>query len=825
MLALLLAVGGVVLAQTQPPTRESPLYAPMTFSIDIDASLYQNPFDSSDIELVGVFQSPSGRQVIVPGFWMQPYADQCQQPCSVEDLQPSGDPTWQVRYAPDELGHWSYNLQVRDDGTTIRNQSGEFNVTPSDHPGFIQVSANQRYFQYASGQSYFPIGNDLLWSWDGGGGLVTYQQKLQALSEAGGNYARLLIDDPWFIGFEWNGAAGDYRASQKEAARLDAILDMASQYGIDLELVILWHQALINYTGAPVNVPETPARPDMSADWDNSGYNVRNGGPLSGPALFFSDDTAKALFRERLRYIAGRWGFSPQIFSWELVDEIDHTSNYSSSVASDWLQDMAGYLRQVDQDRHLITAGSRNDDPVIAESPALSFTEARFFQRRPVQTTGDQVVGALGELRQNLQLVNAPALLTQFSLNPWYEPTADDPNGISVQDSLWAAAFSGAGGGGMSAWGETDDTPLKFYPALAAFASEVDWAHLNLAPAEAALLNPDATLYQPLRISRFVRGFGKPAHPAQLHLITPDAVLPDVSDVSSYLYGEVYNKDWHQPQLYRVTVPTDTYFEARVRSTSTQAGARLAISVDGSIAAELVLDAGAGGVALRVPLTVGEHDVTLENLGDDWLELDSIEIGQMVAPVRSLTLRDSSAGVALSWLQYRSYTWDQADQPRPLLLFDYRLDHMPPGRYSVEIWSPITGAVIGGVLTRVGADGVLQVELVPMDDELAIRAVRQPGAETPTPSPSTFSIATNTPAPTNPATDTPAPTNTATDTSSAMITHTPTLTPVPSDTLTAAPTDTPTETASPVRIATATSTESATEAVTEFGVLMVSAKK
>src|SRR5579871_3248589 len=115
-LLMIVLIGGRVLAQTETvtPARQSPLYALMTFPMDIDPSLYKNPFDSSDIELVGVFQSPSGRQVVIPGFWMQPYTDQCQQPCSVEDLQPSGSPTWQVRYSPDEIGHWTYNLQVSD---------------------------------------------------------------------------------------------------------------------------------------------------------------------------------------------------------------------------------------------------------------------------------------------------------------------------------------------------------------------------------------------------------------------------------------------------------------------------------------------------------------------------------------------------------------------------------------------------------------------------------------------------------------------------------------------------------------------------------------
>ena len=792
---LLIILGRVVLAQAHG----NPLYAPMTFPIDIDPTLYKNPFDSKDIELVGVFESPSGKQVVIPGFWMQPYSDQCVQPCKVDDLQPSGSATWQVRFAPDEVGHWSYNLQVRDDGTTVKIQNGDFDVIPSDHPGFIGVSLNQRYFQYDNGQSYFPIGHNLLSSWDAGGGLVTYRKWLQELSAAGGNYARLLIDDPWFIGLEWNGAAGDYRNSQHEAARLDAIIDMAAQYGISLQLVLLWHQALINYPGAPVVIPSNPPHPDMTADWDNYGYNVLNGGFMNGPALFFSDDQAKVLFRQRLRYIAARWGDSPQVFAWEIIDEIDHTTNYDSSVANTWLSEMGGYLRQIDQGRHLITAGSRAYDATIESNPALNFTQARFYQRRPFETVADQVVGALNPIRQNLQLIHLPTLLTEFSLNPWFQPTSDDPDGVSVQTTLWASAFSGAGGGAMSAYGDTYISPLglqRYYPPLAAFAAAVDWAHLNLQPAEAALLNDNDSLYQPLRISNFSRRTGQAETSSVTHVITTDGVVPDVSSVPSYLYGVVANHNLHRTQKYHVTIAYATTLEARIRGTSMQAGARLVISVDGKPAAELVLDSGSKNVALRVPLAVGEHDITLENLGDDWLELDYLEIAQFVSPVRTLTLRDSGAGVALSWLQNRDYTWDRLTVARTKLLFTYRIDQMPAGRYTVEIWDPLSGGVIGSEVTTVGDDGILAVDLVPMDTELALRIVRQPdtGTEevgvtenatenaaenvtevpsetlpprltpTITPSVTLFTIVTNTPAPTATATNTLTPSATATRT-------------------------------------------------------------
>ncbi len=137
--------------------------------------------------------------------------------------------------------------------------------------------------------------------------------------------------------------------------------------------------------------------------------------------------------------------------------------------------------------------------------------------------------------------------------------------------------------------------------------------------------------------------------------------------------------------------------------------------------------------------------------------------------------------MALSWLQYRSYTWDRLDEPRPPLLFRYRLDGMPVGRYAVEFWSPLTGAVIGQELTTVGDDGTLQRRSGA--DERRTGAARGASDRRTAdrnadaiihadPVADAFAIETNTPLPTATPTDTETPTPTSTDT--ATFTATPT---------------------------------------------------
>lgn len=817
-LALLLAFlisGGVVLGDAPPlaqlPT-EGTLYTPMQFSIPVEPATYRNPFDTADIEVIGIFQSPTGNQLVLPGFWMQPYV--CEEPCETLALQSQGEPVWQVRLTPQEVGEWTYTLQARDNGGITTVLDGRFTVVDSDQRGFIRKGANGRYFQFSNGDAYFPIGHNLNWSWDEIGGLETYDQWLRELSEAGGNYARLYIDVPWFISLEWAGPAGDYRMSQRAAAELDVILERAAEYGVYLQLVLLWHQSLRTYTTPPVVLPENITRPDVSPDWDNHPYNVLNGGPLSGPSNFFVDEQARDLFRRRLRYIIARWGYSPQVFAWELIDQIDRTANYNPQTAGDWLRSTISYVRQLDQHRHLITASSREYDPVIAENALLDFASAQFYQRRPIETVGDQVVSVVNLIGRYLEPGFAPVLLADYSLNPWFEPTGDDPEGIHFQNTLWAAALSGASGGAMSDWWDSYIIPqglTRYYAPLAAFTAGIDWPDLNLQPAQAGLLTRQTDVYLPVRLSNFRREFATRPEDVITRTITADGALPSITTVPSFLYGQVFNAQFSQAQRYRVAPPVDTYLEVAIRAVSTQADARLVVQVDGETAAELSLRAGNSNVTMRVPLSAGEHTITIDNLGNDWLELEYIEIGQLVAPARVLTLRDSDAGVALAWLQHRDYTWDKvADVVRDPILFEYQLRGMPAGRYVAEIWDPLRGAVLGEQLLTVGEDGILRFELVPMDSELAIRAVRQPDAPTPAPT----EIPTETPVPSETFTPTVTLTPTATSTRTSTPTEvsiTATRTPRPSMTIRPTARATRLATLVPFRADTNTPRPSATE--------------
>jgi len=68
------------------------LYEKLEISLRIDAD-YENPFDPDEIDIMGIFISPSGEEWKVPGFYSQAYRG-----------------GFSIRFSANETGEWSYNM-------------------------------------------------------------------------------------------------------------------------------------------------------------------------------------------------------------------------------------------------------------------------------------------------------------------------------------------------------------------------------------------------------------------------------------------------------------------------------------------------------------------------------------------------------------------------------------------------------------------------------------------------------------------------------------------------------------------------------------------
>jgi hypothetical protein len=110
---------------------------------------YANPFQDVDVRVT--FTSPTGISRTVDGFW-------------------DGGATWRVRFAPDELGEWTFTTVASDTANAgLHHVRGTIVcIQPQGHTIFakhgpIQLSLNRRYLSHADGTPFFWLA-DTVWN-------------------------------------------------------------------------------------------------------------------------------------------------------------------------------------------------------------------------------------------------------------------------------------------------------------------------------------------------------------------------------------------------------------------------------------------------------------------------------------------------------------------------------------------------------------------------------------------------------------------------------------------------------------------------------------
>jgi endo-1,4-beta-mannosidase len=74
---------------------------------------------------------------------------------------------------------------------------------------------------------------------------------------------------------------------------------------------------------------------------------------------FFLNPLTREMYRDKIRYVVARWGYSTNIFSWEFWNEIESVEPKEGIFA--WMREMTAYLRSVDPWRHLIKSSAHHE--------------------------------------------------------------------------------------------------------------------------------------------------------------------------------------------------------------------------------------------------------------------------------------------------------------------------------------------------------------------------------------------------------------------------------------------------------------------------------
>ena len=439
-----------------PPAAPVAQYGRLELALATDRTV-DNPYDPTQIDLRVHFTAPDGQISTVPAFWMQDF--------DRTTLQPTGAPGWRVRFTPTQPGEWFAQAEVM--GHNQRSAQLSFPVAPSDNPGFVRIHpTNPRYFAFDDGSPYIPIGLNL--GWGGQDVLGDYTRWLDRLSANGGNVARIWMAS-WSFALEWNDTGlGDYTNRMKQAWLLDQVFQLAEERGIYLMLTLLNHGAFST---------------SVNSEWADNPYNMANGGPVKTPIAFVTDPTAKAFFKQRLRYIAARWAYSPNLFAWEWWNEVNWTGIGDDDLGP-WIQEMTPVLQAHDPYDHLITNSLANGTfTQLWAMPELDFSQQHDYSGGDLKRTLERDLARITKIAPT-----KPVLMGELGYSAGAQETLD---AMHLHIGLWAAPFLGYAGGSMYWWWDNFVDPQNQWPQYQALATFLQGEDLAASTVGKATITPE----------------------------------------------------------------------------------------------------------------------------------------------------------------------------------------------------------------------------------------------------------------------------------------------------------------------------------------------
>ncbi len=311
-----------------------------------------------------------------------------------------------VRFSPPTSGSWICKAKVLVVGDTLSSEEFNFSVKQEqNNTGFMEVSSNQQYFKVGD-SAFFPVGQNIPWPgdiWYNDPNPLKhyeyekYQRLITTFSQHGGNYYRMLIT-PWTYDIEFENL-GNYSSRMKNAWELDNLIKHSEGLGLKIHFNMLLHGVLENPSVYTITNWDWPGYDDKvygdkaCVSKDDKGYCYPRELGLEHPIAFFTNETAKQFYKNKLRYMIARWGYSTSVGVFELFSEINNlgqqgrlefdgrgcpsvetvTIPYVDSVKTvpkivlTWQHEMAKYIKEeLEHDNHPI-AVSYTGEPSIDE--------------------------------------------------------------------------------------------------------------------------------------------------------------------------------------------------------------------------------------------------------------------------------------------------------------------------------------------------------------------------------------------------------------------------------------------------------------------------
>jgi len=232
----------------------------------IGTRMYANPFQ--DVSAQATFTAPSGKTHSVDLFW-------------------NGSHEWRVRFMPDEVGAWHFEVHCSDETNSgIQHQNGDFTCSPPtgktrfEQHGRLQLSNNRRYLAHADGTPFFWLGDT---AWNGPLCSTPEEWKFYLAQRQRQQFTAV----QW-VATQWISAPdGDLNGELAYSGHEHILVHPSFFQRLDQKIIALNRAGLLS---VPIML--------WAAHWSRDEVNARN------PGYTLAEDQAIRL----ARYMLARWG-------------------------------------------------------------------------------------------------------------------------------------------------------------------------------------------------------------------------------------------------------------------------------------------------------------------------------------------------------------------------------------------------------------------------------------------------------------------------------------------------------------------------------------
>ncbi len=656
----------------------------------------KNPFFLSEIRVDALVSSDTIGSVTVPCFY-------------------DGRKVWKMRFTPTLPGDYEYRVVMFTPEQVSEVTFGTFTVSSQQKRGFVRLADREsRYFAFSNGESYFPLGENL--GWVNPPELSTWLDYLDECEDAGINWIRIWMC-PWgMTELVWKDGYGSHhgrpyhgfeRYNLKNAAMIDGIFQAAEERGIYIQWVINHHGQYSARTN-PI--------------WDENPYNTANGGFLDSPEQFFTSDQAKKHYRDRLRYLVARWGYSTHLMAWEFWNEVNLTSNYHFSAVKSWHEVMSSYLHGIDPYDHLQTTSASGNNPSVYTIEGLDYLQTHAYVNNIISK-----LMTISE-RNAREYPNAPHFFGEMSYD-YRGPNREDEEGVILHNQLWASVHSWDAGTAMTWWWDNWIRPFNLYShfrIISSYIKDFNWLAENPASLETHIQPKPGNLGDFV----FTPGLGWASTSRKEFKIHPNGEVEHLNECSQFVHGQ-YHRDMAPNPVFLIHLDYPAEFGFQIDRVSAS-GANCIVWVDDERVFRRVFAPSendstineAGNVS--IPLPEGQHRIIIRNTGLDWFRVKNYRIGNFTQRPKAYARGNENR--ILLWIHDQLHQFATLDRYRLLESLEptrLTLPEIQQGVFSVERFDPYTGEV--KELPDVTAtDSGFVIEIPAFSRDIAFRIQQKP---------------------------------------------------------------------------------------------------